>query len=251
MPSLPNPSPVEVGHTTGVYVPYSFRTVVLVLLRPTWTDQWKCCETGPTVFRPYQKRVRRSNHLQMSLQRQHFLLSYLKTMSVGLAGFEPATSRTHRSALSQQFRYIHSSFYQNVLSLIFPGLHNITKYDTKKWSAVNLNQRSFLLRATRGAHNANRQVVITHAAHVCSQHSFGLPLRMYRMQRTHFDHARLDFLSLVIWSRVFWPSVTWTYAKHTVGAKVFGPSIVDARTPKPLAITNSRAPRAARAEHHS
>ena len=29
------PSPGKVGHTTGVYVPYSFRTVVWVLLRPT------------------------------------------------------------------------------------------------------------------------------------------------------------------------------------------------------------------------
>ena len=32
--------------------------------------------------------ARKSNHFQMSLQRQHFLLSYmyLKTLSVGLAG---------------------------------------------------------------------------------------------------------------------------------------------------------------------
>ena len=30
----------------------------------------------------------------MSLQRQHFLLSYLKTRSVGPAGVEPATART-------------------------------------------------------------------------------------------------------------------------------------------------------------
>ena len=29
----------EVGHTTGVYVPYSFRAVACVLLRSTWTDQ--------------------------------------------------------------------------------------------------------------------------------------------------------------------------------------------------------------------
>ena len=43
---------VKVDHNTGVYVPYSFRTVVWVLLRPTWTDQWKCCQTGRTVFRP-------------------------------------------------------------------------------------------------------------------------------------------------------------------------------------------------------
>ena len=33
-----------------------------------------------------------------------------------------------------------------------------------------------LLRATREAHNPNLQVVITHASHLCSQHSFGLPL---------------------------------------------------------------------------
>ena len=40
------------------------------------------------------EKTRKSNHLQMSLQRQHFLLSYLKTLSVGPAGFEPTTSRT-------------------------------------------------------------------------------------------------------------------------------------------------------------
>ena len=70
-----------------------------------------------------------------------------------------------------------------------------------------------LLRATRGARNPNLQVVITHASHVCSQHSFGLPLRMNGMHRTQFDHARLDLLSLVIWSRVFWLSVTWNLRK--------------------------------------
>ena len=47
------PSPGEAGYTTGVYVPYSFRTVVWVLLRPTRTDKCECCETGPTVFPPY------------------------------------------------------------------------------------------------------------------------------------------------------------------------------------------------------
>ena len=41
--------------TTGDYVPYSFRTVVWVLLCPTSTHRWKRCETGPTVFRPYLK----------------------------------------------------------------------------------------------------------------------------------------------------------------------------------------------------
>ena len=41
------PSPGEVDYTNGIYVPYSFRIVVWVLLRPTRTNQWKCCETGP------------------------------------------------------------------------------------------------------------------------------------------------------------------------------------------------------------
>ena len=61
-------------------------------------------------------------------------------------------------------------------------------------------------RATRGAFNAYLQVVITHASHVSSQHSFGLP-----QQWTQFNHARLDLLSLIIRSRVFWPSVTVTW----------------------------------------
>ena len=49
-----------------------------------------------------------------------------------------------------------------------------------------------LLRAAKGARNPNFQVFITHASHVCSQHSFGLPLKIYGMHRTLFDHARLD-----------------------------------------------------------
>ena len=34
------------------------------------------------------EKTRKSNRLQMSLQRQHFLLSYLKTLSVGPAGVQ-------------------------------------------------------------------------------------------------------------------------------------------------------------------
>ena len=39
-------------------------------------------------------------------------------------------------------------------------------------------------------------------SHVCSQHLFGLPLRMNGMYRMQFDHEHLDLLPLVIWSRV-------------------------------------------------
>ena len=54
------------------------------------------------------------------------------------------------------------------------------------------------IKAGSFSRNPNLHVVITHASHVCSQHSFGLPLRMNGMHRTQFDHARLDLLSLVI-----------------------------------------------------
>ena len=34
------------------------------------------------------------------------------------------------------------------------------------------------VQVTRGTFNPNLQVVLAYASHVCSQHSFGLPLRM-------------------------------------------------------------------------
>ena len=50
---------VKVGHTTAVYVPFSFRTVVGFFYVPQEPDKWKCCETGPTVFCPYPRRLER------------------------------------------------------------------------------------------------------------------------------------------------------------------------------------------------
>ena len=56
--TYPIPQPIKVGHTTGVYDPYSFRIIVMwVILCPTWTNQCKCYETGPTVFHPYPRRL--------------------------------------------------------------------------------------------------------------------------------------------------------------------------------------------------
>ena len=88
---------------------------------------------------------------------------------------------------------------------------------------------SFSLWATRGAHNPNLQVFITHAlhVHVCSQDLLGLPLSMngmHKMQFLHFypfysDHACFD-----LWSHE-------TYAKHSIETKAFGPPIVVASTP--------------------
>ena len=47
---------------------------------------------GTYGFSSLSEKTSKSNHLQMSLQRQHFLLNYLKSLSVGPAGFEPVTS---------------------------------------------------------------------------------------------------------------------------------------------------------------
>ena len=53
----PIPQCVKVGHTTKVYDPYSFQIVMWVLLRPTRTNHWNYCETGPKVFHPYPRRL--------------------------------------------------------------------------------------------------------------------------------------------------------------------------------------------------
>ena len=47
----------------------------------------------------------------------------------------------------------------------------------------------------------------------------GFLLIMSEMNRTQSDHARLDLLSLVIWSRAFWASITWNIPIASVGAK--------------------------------
>ena len=55
-----------------------------------------------------------------------------------------------------------------------------------------------LLRVTKGARNPHFQVVVAHASLVCSQDSFGPPLRMHGMHKTQFDNECLDLLSLEI-----------------------------------------------------
>ena len=74
------------------------------------------------------------------------------------------------------------------------------------WSLQQMNNQQ--LRTEKYVHSnyrrqqepaiQNLQVVITHASHVCSQHLFGLPLRMNGMHRMQTDHARFDLLPLVI-----------------------------------------------------
>ena len=81
-----SPSPGKVVHTTGVYVPCSFWTVLWVFLRPTRTRKVKVLWNGAYSFSFLSDKTRKSNRLQTSFQRQHFHLSYFKTLSVDPAG---------------------------------------------------------------------------------------------------------------------------------------------------------------------
>ena len=56
---------------------------------------------GSYGFSSLSETTRKSNHLQMSLQRQHFLLSYLKTLNVGPAGVWTRDLPLGESVLSQ------------------------------------------------------------------------------------------------------------------------------------------------------
>ena len=89
----PIPQPVKFGHTTGVYDPYSFTSHKNKSVKMLWD--------GTYGFSSLSEKTRKSNHLQMSLQRQYFLLSYLKTLSVGLARVWTRDLPPGRLALSQ------------------------------------------------------------------------------------------------------------------------------------------------------
>ena len=56
---------------------------------------------GTYGFLSLSEKTSKSNRLQMSLQRQHFLPSYLKTLSVGPAGVRTRDLPLNRPALSQ------------------------------------------------------------------------------------------------------------------------------------------------------
>ena len=77
--------------------------MVWVLLRPTRTRQVKALWDGTYVFSSLSEKIRKSNCLQMSLQRQLFLLSHLKTpcLSVGPAEVWTRNFPLSRLAFSQ------------------------------------------------------------------------------------------------------------------------------------------------------
>ena len=66
-------------------VPYSLRTVCEFFNVPQ-NLYMQALWDGAYSLSSLSEKTRKSNRLQMSIQRQHFLLSYLKTLSVGPAG---------------------------------------------------------------------------------------------------------------------------------------------------------------------
>ena len=82
---------LETDHNTQDYVHYSLRKVrgyiVCGFSNISWNVLYVQGSKPRPTDRPYPKRLEKSNRLQMSLQRQHSLLSYqFKTLSVCTAG---------------------------------------------------------------------------------------------------------------------------------------------------------------------
>ena len=83
-------SPGKIGHTTGSTSPTLFEKwfgFVFVLRELSEPDNSLLEKT---------RKTRKSNRLQMSLQGQHFLLSYSKILSAGAAGFATLCSAGRR-----------------------------------------------------------------------------------------------------------------------------------------------------------
>ena len=72
------------SHSTGITLLFS--NSAWVLLRPVELSTFKELWDGTSGLLSLSEKTRKSNHLEMKLQRQNFLLSYLKTLTVGQVG---------------------------------------------------------------------------------------------------------------------------------------------------------------------
>ena len=78
---------VKVRQTTtpGTTCPTLYEECVGSLTSQKFITCAGACETGPTVYHPYPRRLE-SQTICRCYYKQHFLLSYLKTLSFGPAG---------------------------------------------------------------------------------------------------------------------------------------------------------------------
>ena len=112
----------EIDHYTGNYVPYSLRRVCGLFNFSQIYYMYKGSWDGVYSLSSLSEKTRKSNRFQMLLQRQHFILSYLKTLSVGPAGVwtyglplsRPALSPMELTGRRLKSRICHS-FYSGIV----------------------------------------------------------------------------------------------------------------------------------------
>ena len=91
----------ETNHYIGHNVPYSLQRVCGFFNVPQiFYYMCKGLWDGAYGLSSLSEKTRKSNHLQMLLQRQHFLLSYLKTLSVGRSADRRLSHWANRAAVS-------------------------------------------------------------------------------------------------------------------------------------------------------
>ena len=96
----PIQQPVKVGHTQGVR-PLLFSNSGVGSFMSHKNRSVKVLWDGTYGISSLPVKTRKSDRLQMSLHRQHFLLSYLETLTVGLVGVWTHDLPLGRPALSQ------------------------------------------------------------------------------------------------------------------------------------------------------
>ena len=99
--SLPNPTTRKVWPRNRGLRPQLFSESGVGSFTSHKNRSVKLLWDGTFGFSSLSEKTRKSNHLQMSLQRQHFLLRYLKTLSVGPAGIWARDLPLSRPALFQ------------------------------------------------------------------------------------------------------------------------------------------------------
>ena len=126
-------------HYTGNSVPYSLRQVRGFFNVPCWPYNTEDAGDRAYDLSSLSEKTRTSNHLQMSLQKQHVLLSYFKTLSVGpVWGLNPRLPAQQSGALPTELPvggFINETFicWLHLLPWLFSFDHRMFTNDRSEW----------------------------------------------------------------------------------------------------------------------